>query len=91
VLAEVEFEVVVLLAAFFHEPLDAGCDFGPGEGFQEPGVGGFLITSDGYVAAGVEDSLAVLVASRSKLATRVANLSVKASSSASGTARLIQP
>ena len=48
VLAEVEFEVVFLLAAFFHEPLDAGFDFGPGEGFQEPGVGGRLITSDGW-------------------------------------------
>ena len=56
-LAEVQLEVVVLLAAFFHEPLDAGFDFGPGEGFQESGVGGRLVTSGGYVAAGVEDFL----------------------------------
>jgi hypothetical protein len=47
VLAEVQLEVVVLLAAFFHEPLDAGFDFGPGEGFQESGVGGRLVTSGG--------------------------------------------
>ena len=66
-------------------------DFGLGEGFEEPGVSGRLVAALGDVAAGVEDLLGCAEASRSKLAIRVANRWVKASSSVSGTDRLIHP